>query len=89
MRLYPNFGASTDGTYAQQADSVNNVEKVTITAPTSGALIQVVVVADGLASADSQKFALVVTGPLTSGQAPTAVPTVAASGQASTDAPTA
>ena len=89
VRLYPNFGASTDGTYAQQADSVNNVEKVTITAPTSGALIQVVVVADGLASADSQKFALVVTGPLTSGQAPTAVPTVAASGQASTDAPTA
>ena len=75
-QLYPNFGAATNGDYAGQADQANNVEKVSISSAVDGTSIDVSVLAGGLGSADTQKFALVVTGPLVT-SAPSSGPTTA------------
>ena len=62
-----------DGDYTGQADTVNNVEKVTldVTSANIGQGITVSVVSNGLASADAQKFAVVVSGNLARENAPT------------------
>ena len=63
-----------DGDYTGQADTVNNIEKVTldVTSANVGQGITVSVVSNGLASADAQKFAVVVSGNLAGGEnAPT------------------
>lgn len=73
-RLYSNFGAAESGTYAGEEDTLNNVEKTTISssALSVGDNIVVVVATDsGLAGFDNQKFALVVTGNVTLAFQPT------------------
>jgi hypothetical protein len=66
VQLYPNFGAASNGTFSGQEDDVNNVEVVSISLSdlTVGDTVVVAVAANGLAYADTQKFALVVTGGL-------------------------
>jgi hypothetical protein len=61
VRFYSNFGAG-DGDYNDQEDIDNNAEKVTISTGALGTTITVSVESNGLSYADSQKFALVVTG---------------------------
>ena len=85
-QLYPNFGAATNGDYAGQADQANNVEKVSISSAVDGTSIDVSVLAGGLGSADTQKFALVVTGPLVT-TAPSSGPTTAPPSAAPSAAP--
>jgi hypothetical protein len=80
-RLYSNFGAG-DGDYSSQEDTLNNAEKVTIATSdlTVGTTITVTVETNGLSYADTQKFAVVVTGNVASlapTPAPTPVPTPA------------
>ena len=74
-RHFPNFGGG-DGDYHGEVDCRNNVEKVTlgIAAADVGKDVSVVVTAHGLAAADSQRYAVVVTGSLdalTSSPSPT------------------
>jgi len=92
-RLYSNLGAGVNGTYYERDDEANNVEKVTIPTSmlsattydhrgrkvvTVGGVIEVYVRSHGLPQADSQPFAIVVTGnlePPPPTPAPTPVPT--------------
>jgi len=65
-RVYSNLGASFNGTFSGQEDEINNVELVSINASvlTIGDTLTVGAATNGLSYADSQKFALVVTGGL-------------------------
>jgi hypothetical protein len=76
-RLYSNFGAG-DGDYSGQEDTLNNAEKVTISTSdlVASTVITIVVEANGLSYADTQKFAVVVTGNLEATYAPTPAPAV-------------
>ena len=67
-QLYSNFGAAAVGDYSGEYDTLNNVEKVTIEAAslTVGETVEVVVETNGLSYFESQKFAVVVTGRLSS-----------------------
>ena len=77
-QVYSNFGAAAVGNYSGEYDIVNNVEKITLEADTLtyGETIAVEVVTNGLSYANTQKFAVVITGILTTA---TMVPSIAPS----------